>query len=426
MYNKKRFKLREEFFGALIYDILYKNYIFLDDFVLTIIKNYEDLTKDKEKKIYLINNYLSDGEEFDEIVGWINNLNILNNYEIVGVTPQGKYLTAPLRIYYDITYKCNLNCKHCFTESGKKHPEELNFEQKKVLIDQMKAIGTFRLSIAGGEPLIDDDFFAFITYARKQDVDISFTTNGNYIDMDIIDKLNRLEIKTITLSIDGGRESSNDYVRGKGQFKKALHKLHLLKEHYNGTISLKTTLMKINKNELDDIVKIGENKGCKVVKFNCIRDDGRANKNKELLLTQDEYIEVVRKGASINNKNIKVKMPLNIFDKIPYYYIKELGFGCFAAKESICVDPIGNVRPCSHMPDEFIAGNILENDLLTIWNKSEVLYKFRNLSGNKLCNNCEEYDFCRGGCRYRALLKGDINGVDPYCYLKKNIVNQKI
>ena len=45
-----------------------------------------------------------------------------------------------------------------------------------------------------------------------------------------------------------------------------------------------------------------------------------------------------------------IKNPLNIFSKECYNYIEELGFGCFAGKESICVDALGNVRPCSHFP----------------------------------------------------------------------------
>ena len=104
-----------------------------------------------------------------------------------------------------------------------------------------------------------------------------------------------------------------------------------------------------------------------------------------------------------------------------YNYIAELGFGCFAGKESICVDPLGNVRPCSHLPKEFICGNIKNTSLYDVWHESKILKTIRNLKGNETYSNCGKYSKCRGGCRYRAFLNGDINGIDPYCYEHKNI-----
>lgn len=49
-----------------------------------------------------------------------------------------------------------------------------------------------------------------------------------------------------------------------------------------------------------------------------------------------------------------------------------------------------------------------------------ILKQFREFEGNDTCNNCKEYNNCRGGCRYRCFKDGDINGVDPFCYLRNN------
>ena len=69
-------------------------------------------------------------------------------------------LSAPLRVFLDFTYACNLRCKHCFTCSGNKKDDELSFEQKKCIIDQMVDMGAYRISLAGGEPLISKEFEA--------------------------------------------------------------------------------------------------------------------------------------------------------------------------------------------------------------------------------------------------------------------------
>ena len=156
--------------------------------------------------------------------------------------------------------------------------------------------------------------------------------------------------------------------------------------------------------------------------LNCVREDGRALDNKNLVILQrEEYLYVLEHIEKLKEKYkdiIKIKAPLSVYCAEEYSYIKELGFGCFAGKESICVDALGNVRACSHFPEEFIAGNIRDNTLKEIWNNSDKLSVFRNLGGNKECNECKNYDKCRGGCRYRAFLKGDINGKDPFCFLE--------
>ena len=176
----------------------------------------------------------------------------------------------------------------------------------------------------------------------------------------------------------------------------------------------------------EKLINLAIQYNCNTIKFNCVREDGRASQNKNnIVLSQDEYIEVVKSIEELRRKyesKIKIRAPLNIFGcDEDYEFIPELGFGCFAGKESICIDPLGNVKPCSHYPKEFICGNVKKDDLKYIWNNSFVLKQFREFKGNDTCNNCKEYNNCRGGCRYRCFKDGNINGIDPFCYLKNNL-----
>ena len=190
--------------------------------------------------------------------------------------------------------------------------------------------------------------------------------------------------------------------------------------------SIKTTLMKNNIHEIEELINLAIKYNCNTIKFNCVREDGRASQNKnDIVLSQDEYIEVIKSIEELRKKyesKIKIRAPLNIFGcDDDYEFIPELGFGCFAGKESICIDPIGNVKPCSHYPKEFICGNVKKDELRYIWNNSPILKQFREFKGNDTCNNCKEYTNCRGGCRYRCFKDGNINGIDPFCYLKNNL-----
>ena len=417
--------LKQEFFGGILYNKKYKENLYIDKETYEILDMLRINNTSYEKNI----KNLKENTNIEEV---LEILRELAENEIITINiekqKQGKipknYLTAPFRVFYDITYKCNLRCKHCFTNSGIENKKELSLNEKIDLVEQLYDLGVERVSIAGGEPFASEDIYKFVEKCNEKKIDVSISTNGTYFNKDTIAKINELNIKNITVSFDGGTEKSMDFIRGKGTYKKTIEGLKMLQKYYNKNYSIKTTLMKNNIKEIENLIKIAIECGCNTIKFNCVREDGRATTNKEkIILSQDEYIEVVKDIENLRHKYqdvIAIRAPLNIYGCDDYEFIPELGFGCFAGKESICIDPLGNVKPCSHYPKEFICGNVKVDNLKDIWNNSKILKQFRELKGNDVCNNCEEYEHCRGGCRYRCFVDGDINGVDPYCYLKYN------
>lgn len=419
---KEQYYITEEFFGGIIQNLKTKENICIDFEVLSCLKN----LLENEEEEGLIN---ESPKEIFEIMRGLVELGVISlNYEKINNISKeksGKFLSYPFRVFYDITYQCNLGCKHCFTNSGKKNEKELTFEQKKELIRQFKELNVGRISIAGGEPFISKDLVPFLEECKKNSIEVSITTNGTLLDEKIVSQIDALGLKTLTVSLDGGTDKSNDFIRGQGSFKQTMLGLDNLKRLYKHNYCIKVTLMKSNLKDIEKLIKIAIEKGCWSIKFNCVREDGRASKNaSDIVLTQDEYIQVIKDIEEYKKKYkefISIKAPLNIFCEDDYEFIPELGFGCFAGKESICVDPLGNIRPCSHFPKEFICGNILETSLKEVWYHSDILKAFRELEGNEKCLSCSEYSKCRGGCRYRAYKNGNINGIDPYCYKRINI-----
>lgn len=421
----KRYKISEEFFGGLIRDNVNSDVFSIDKVTINLLKFIYGKIEYKQFLDYCTDNLTL--QELIELLSEFLNLGILQlNAEMKdNAISDRKCLSSPLRVFYDITYACNLSCKHCFTESGNKRKDELTLNEKFDLVSQLAQLDIGRISIAGGEPFASNDFFPFIEKCKENSIEVSVSTNGTLLDVNTVNKLNDFNLKTLTVSLDGGTENSNDIIRGEGSFKKTLQGLYTLKELYKYNYSIKATLMKTNLSEIEQIVLIGIKTGCNSVKFNCVREDGRAEINKDLLLlNREEYIQVVKTIEEIKLKykdKMKIRAPLNVFCEDEYEYIPELGFGCFAGKESICVDPLGNVRPCSHFPEEYICGNIRNKTLSEIWKTSNILKQFQTFKGNKKCLSCEEYDKCRGGCRYRTYLTGDINGIDPYCFKELSI-----
>lgn len=425
----KELILKKEFFGGILYDKKYKENLCIDKETYQILEMLDSNNSNYMNNIKYIEKNMEKNDILEVVRELIENGIISLNVERYkqDSVPEN-YLSAPFRVFYDITYKCNLRCKHCFTSSGVERTEELTTDEKLKLVEQLAELGVERVSIAGGEPFASKDIYKFVQKCNRENIDVSISTNATLLNDETIDKINNLEIKNITVSFDGGTEKSMDFIRGRGTYKKAIDGLKILNEKYNKPYSIKTTLMKNNIQEIEELIKLAIKYNCNTIKFNCVREDGRAVENKDdVILSQYEYIEVVKNIEKLRKKyetKIKIRAPLNIFAcDDDYEFIPELGFGCFAGKESICIDPLGNVKPCSHYPKEFICGNVKKDNLKYIWNNSTILKQFREFEGNDTCNNCKEYDNCRGGCRYRCFKNGDINGIDPFCYLKSNLVN---
>ena len=66
---------------------------------------------------------------------------------------------APFLVVWNFTYKCNLNCKHCYSDAGTILREELSTSEAIKVVDQIADFGVTSLAFSGGEPLMRKDFF---------------------------------------------------------------------------------------------------------------------------------------------------------------------------------------------------------------------------------------------------------------------------
>lgn len=336
--------------------------------------------------------------------------------DIVAVKHKKKNsLNSPLRVSINISRKCNLRCKHCLSDSGNKDSDELTTKELFNLIDQMQKSGSFYLAIGGGEPLFRDDIFKVIEYARKNFIAVSIITNALLIDEELAKKLSSLDLVTITISIDG-TEKHHDHIRGKGNFKKAIENIKILRKYCKKTkIAMRVTINRLNQNDFSELIKLAEKLKLDFIRFSPTLLFGRAKENQDLLLTQEEYIQFIK-----NANKIKSKIRVILSDKRneKSLLIDNDGFGCHCGKEICWISQAGDFYPCVFFGEDYKVGNIKKENFLSLWEKSKNMVK---LCGNETCNSCGNLKNCGGGCRSRALnLNNDINGVDPYCILKRN------
>ena len=402
-----RLIMREEFFGSVIYNTYDKDYYFFD--------------QDSTEALYRI--YA--GEKDEELLEFYQELeenHLLSNTIQILHNKKNTTLSAPLKVFVDITYRCNLRCAHCFTDSHSMDQNELSTEQFFSLIDQMEEMGTMMLALAGGEPLLRPDFYEIVAYATQKGIKVGMTTNGLYITPECAKRLQELDISTISISLDGS-EDHHDAIRGKNNWKKTVENIKIARKYCPKTkVGIRYTINSTNLHDYEEILRLGEELGLDVVKFNPIRPFGRACQHQNLLITQDQYISFLNSVQKVPTK-MRYSLPKTPLDCCEYEFI-DLGFGCTGGKETCNITPTGEFSGCAFLGPDFVVGNIKEIPLKQLWEKTQ---KSVHCEGNESCRECDSYSQCRAGCRNRALFAfGNIDAIDPHCTLKKTAPGQKL
>ena len=122
-------------------------------------------------------------------------------------------LRAPLLVSWQITRDCDLACLHCCTDSapGKRLPEELNAEEAMRIAAGIVESEVPYVMLCGGEPLVVPHFFALAEALGTAGVRLKIETNGQRLDASGAERLARLPIRSVQISLDG--DSQETYAR---------------------------------------------------------------------------------------------------------------------------------------------------------------------------------------------------------------------
>lgn len=78
-----------------------------------------------------------------------------------------KEKSFPLRVMFELTYRCNFKCKHCYVPPIYRKKGELATRDIFSIIDQLKDMGCLYLGFTGGEPFVRKDILDILWYVKK-------------------------------------------------------------------------------------------------------------------------------------------------------------------------------------------------------------------------------------------------------------------
>ena len=142
----------------------------------------------------------------------------------------------PLLAHIIPVRRCNLACKYCneFDDFSKPVPVETMFRR----VDKLAELGTSVVTISGGEPLLHPELDDIIHSIRRHGMVAGLITNGYLLTGDRIERLNRVGLEWLQISIDN---VTPDDV-SKKSLKVLDKKLQLLAEHADFHVNINSVV----------------------------------------------------------------------------------------------------------------------------------------------------------------------------------------
>ena len=318
--------IREESFGATILNFKNGQREYL---------NTSELKKLLEFGIFPNNSCIKKDDK-NLNIKYIKNFNKKNHFSFADIA------------YIEITDECNLRCKHCLNNSGNKIPNQLNDDEIFNLIIEFSKAGMQEIRFTGGEPLVHNKIYEFISLAHKLGMYTSIGTNGTLITIEEAKKLKLAGLNKAIVSIDG-TEVAHDNIRGKGSYKKKILGINNLED--NGIqVRINSVIMKSNMNDVIDLAKELNKKHIHLMIRRFI-ESGRGSLLENNTLTYEDYNFVKNslknelKDKYIIGHYLNENEQINYRINLPFNFIK----GCKAGQRSLIILPNGDISLCGFL-----------------------------------------------------------------------------
>ncbi len=310
-------------------------------------------------------------------------------------------LGIPLSVHLDVTYRCNERCEHCYLDH-EDHGEMQTGEIRGVL-DQLADAGVFFLTLSGGEPLVREDCFDIIEYARQLHFNVKFKTNAILIRDAEARRLRALGVEQVQISVYSHRAEVHDKItKVRGSLARTLSGARLLRKH-GLKVSLANVLMRDNFGDSEGVQQLANEMGVLYALDPTITPmmDGNTSILR-LRIRPSELSDVFHDPNLVGNVKEFCAPPAPDAGALEDY-------SCSAGHTSCYISPYGDLYPCVQFP--LPCGNVRREKFLDIWRNSAQLKEVRGIRGKDLvtCSSCTHLASC-SRCPGLAYMEGNMRG----------------
>ena len=329
-----------------------------------------------------------------------NSMNVLDKigreFSGFNLLESGKRLfdRKPLQCSIYLTDRCNLDCSYCTEyDNSRPHPK---LEDLKLWIKKIRDLGTMRIALVGGEPLMHPNVVEIVRYCRELGFATSLTTNGFLLTRKLLKELEDAGLQVMQISVDRMTPSPIT----KKSFKTILPKLDYFKDskislHITGVICADTLP------ESKAVLETGLARGIPT-EVRLVHADPmsrfrveRGNKE-ELEAFIDSMIERKRRGEKIHTNEAILHYQKSLLRNEP------VDWTCTAGYKLFFVSAQGKFWECSMVHGEKHIMDVTPEDLYANYRKKS----------------------CQAGCGVYCAVSTSLLVQKPVSILSKEVVNR--
>ena len=294
-------------------------------------------------------------------------------------------------IMIEITKICNERCIHCYIPHENKNimiSDNIFYD----IVNQAVELGTVvSFKISGGECMLHPSFKSFIKYIKEKGFALTVLTNLTLLDDEIINILKEGTFSDVQVSLFSLNPEVHDKITTvKGSFNKTIENIEKLSK-VGIDVSISTQIMESNKDSIEDLFKYSKEHN---FKFRCdwtiIPQENKNCSNLSCRVKNLSTYEEICKLRIKYDEGYKEELK----EELSYPPKSEDKHLCNAGTNGIAIDANLNVHPCAGWG--ITVGNLKNQKLLDIWEKSELLLKIRNvvLRDFPKCKDCNIRNLC--------------------------------
>nr|QFF92383.1 radical SAM superfamily protein [Rathayibacter sp. FH 236] len=281
--------------------------------------------------------------------------------------------SAPVRASVDVTYACDLRCIHCRTNTGEIpvhiRRKMLTPAQLSRVVSELDDMGTFEITLTGGEPTIRKDFWSLIEVVPTlSHSTVTLITNAANIKREQMDSIVESGISSVRVSVDGTRETF-EKVRLLDMFDTVMCNSRYLAERVK-SFKLLTTVMTTNLHNIFDLAHYLRRAGFKRQDLILVRAHGRGGRN-NLLLTESQTMAVYSAVQAFRREVPSTDFDLNLnapylMPEEPRFFDDVVLYPYRVRDTSIAISATGDVT-MSRLYSSAPLGNVKDKPLADIW-----------------------------------------------------------
>jgi MoaA/NifB/PqqE/SkfB family radical SAM enzyme len=238
---------------------------------------------------------------------------------------------SPLLVQMVVIRRCNLSCGYC--SEYDKSSDPVPIELLEARLRKLKELGTFGISLTGGEPTLHPELPRLIRMCRTlRFFRTGMISNGFFLRPEMIEALNNAGLQEMQISIDG--------VHGNDTTQKVLNnlkkRLRSLREHARFQVIVSAVIGACPPEEADEVISFATEMGFA----------------SRVLLVHDEHGQL-----KLNSEEIKIfekivkRLPKSLRELSDYRerLIRDgtAPYKCRAGSRYLYIDEFGNVNWCS-------------------------------------------------------------------------------